>query len=519
MKQWLFYWGIWWALAGATMSAGDSSPDSRRPDVPGFRPAKAVNPDLPRVLLIGDSICSGYLGPVRERLAGVANVDAWVTGANVKGIGNRLRAALGHGPYAVIHFNIGLHGLGNRIAPDEYEPLFRNYVETLRVFSQGATLIWASTTPTRLRGTTTPHPEDTPKITRRNAIAARVAEANGIAVNDLYNLAREHLEWGGKDGVHWTGEGYARMAAQIAPLIQKALAERSRQDARYLDPTLRNVRYGPHPENVLNFWRAPGTQTTPVLVLIHGGGWVTGHKAERFDRQSRDIWNGAPFLAAGISVVSIGYRLTPQHPLPAPVHDAARAVQFVRFKAEAWGLDKTRLAVAGGSAGGASSLWLIYHDDLADPDADDPVARESSKPLCAAVEAPQTCIDPPLIRQWVGDKILEHCMIANAVGSTNIAEVLRDYPKYQATFREFSAYYHVDKNDPPALLYCFGTTRIPAPSVGIAIHDPLLSWKLKEKADAAGAECDFLLRSTRKKIFYDEAFRDFLKSKLLEKSP
>jgi len=319
------------------------------------------------------------------------------------------------------------------------------------------------------------------------------------------------------NGVDKRLEGCKLMAERAASRAEQALRTRSEGDARYVEPTLRNVRYGPDERNVLNFWKAPGNRPTPVIVLIHGGGWTVGDKAERFDRQNIDVWSGIPYLKAGISVVSVAYRLAPRHPLPAPVYDATRAIQFVRWKAEDWGLDKTRLAVAGGSAGGATSLWLAYHDDLADPDSDDPVARESTKPACAAVEAPQTCIDPILCRQWVGDRILQHRMIPYSVGATNAQELLKNYNRYKGTFREFSAYFHVDKDDPPTLLYCFGTAQYPAPSVGMAIHSPIFSWKLKQKADEVGAECDFVLRTTRSKRFYNNVLVEFVKSKLLAK--
>ena len=93
---------------------------------------------------------------------------------------------------------------------------------------------------------------------------------------------------------------------------------------------------------------------------------------------------------------------------------------------------------------------------------------------------------------------------------------MHNYDKYKETFYEFSPFSHVDKNDPPVLLYCFGTTETPAPSAGIAIHDTILSWKLKQKADKVGAECDMVIRTTRKKRYYDKALEDFIKSKLLD---
>jgi len=389
--------------------------------------------------------------------------------------------------------------------------------ELLRRCAPGAKIIWATTTPVRQPDDLSKLEEErTRRVRERNRIAIEFMKRHGIPINDLFSLVIDHPEYHRNDGVHYNGKGNEVLGKQVASVIEKVLSDSPPGNDRYIEATLRDVRYGPHERNVLNFWKAASDRPTPVVVLIHGGGWTTGAKTERFDRQNIDVWSGIPYLEAGISVVSINYRLTPQHPLPAPVHDAARAVQFVRHKAAEWGLDKTRLAVAGGSAGGATSLWLVYHDDLADPDSDDPVARESTKPTCAAVEAPQTCIDPILCKEWVGEKILQHRMIPYSVGAKNAGELLKNYDKYKSTFREFSAYFHVDKDDPPVLLYGFGTTQYPAPNVGIAIHSPILCWKLKEKADQVGAECDFVLRSTRSKRFYNKTLVEFVKSKLLD---
>ena len=100
-----------------------------------------------------------------------------------------------------------------------------------------------------------------------------------------------------------------------------------------LVPTHANVSYGPHKANVLDFWQAEGDGPRPLLVYIHGGGWIGGDKKQR-------AANVQPYLDKGISYAAINYRHTGKAPLPAPVHDAARAIQFIRSKAEAWNLKK-----------------------------------------------------------------------------------------------------------------------------------------------------------------------------------
>ena len=103
-------------------------------------------------------------------------------------------------------------------------------------------------------------------------------------------------------------------------------------------PTNSNVAYGPDERNVLDFWKADGESPRPLLIYIHGGGWLTGDKSKKGPALE-------PFLMKGVSFAAINYRLTPEHPLPAPVYDAARAIQFLRTKASLWNIDKKRIAL------------------------------------------------------------------------------------------------------------------------------------------------------------------------------
>jgi acetyl esterase len=84
----------------------------------------------------------------------------------------------------------------------------------------------------------------------------------------------------------------------------------------------------------------------PVVVYLHGGGWVAG-SLETVDSACRRLAD-----RSGCAVLSVGYRLAPEHPWPAAITDAEAAVAWLRAEADAHGLDATRLAVAGDSAGG-----------------------------------------------------------------------------------------------------------------------------------------------------------------------
>ena len=74
-------------------------------------------------------------------------------------------------------------------------------------------------------------------------------------------------------------------------------------------PTFANLSYGPHAINVLDFWKAEGEGPRPLLVYIHGGGWVGGDKKQPAERY-------VSYLEKGVSYAAVNYRLTGEFPLP-----------------------------------------------------------------------------------------------------------------------------------------------------------------------------------------------------------
>jgi hypothetical protein len=195
----------------------------------GFKHVAGTDASLPKVLLIGDSICIGYRQEAGRQLQSKAYVDCFVTPMHIgtpKPLEEQLTLALAHGPYAVIHFNdMGLHSWQKgRIAEGKYESLLRDYVAFLRTSSPGSALIWVSTTPMTVKGQPTQLAPDNATIVERNAIAARVMQELNIPTDDLYQLVIEQLSLGRGDGFHWTPAGQILQGDQVAAMVEKALA-------------------------------------------------------------------------------------------------------------------------------------------------------------------------------------------------------------------------------------------------------------------------------------------------------
>ena len=161
----------------------------------------------------------------------------------------------------------------------------------------------------------------------------------------------------------------------------------SAQDRNKPAPTHADVPYGPHERNVFDFWQAESDSPTPVVVYIHGGGFRNGSKESIQRNMLRDL------LDAGISVAAFNYRFVQQVPLPAAHHDCRRALQTLRSKADEWNIDRSRIGAYGGSAGAQLCMYLGFHDDMARPDSDDPVARESTRLSCVGTNGGQTTMN------------------------------------------------------------------------------------------------------------------------------
>lgn len=157
-------------------------------------------------------------------------------------------------------------------------------------------------------------------------------------------------------------------------------------------PSFENVPYGAHRMQVLDFWKARSDEPTPLVIYIHGGGFRTGSKAMIMKPTVRR------FLRNKISVAALEYRVVSEAFLPAAHRDVQRAIQFLRSNAKTWNLDKARFGGFGGSAGAQLLMFLAFHDDAADPDSDDPLARESTRLMAIATKGGQANFD---MNWWV----------------------------------------------------------------------------------------------------------------------
>ena len=289
------------------------------------------------------------------------------------------------------------------------------------------------------------------------------------------------------------------------------------------EPSFGNVKYGEDERNVFDIWLADSETPAPLAVYIHGGGFKSGSK-EKLKAETL-----AALLDAGISVAAINYRFVTTDPLPTAHHDAKRAIQFMRSKADEWNIDTNRVAAFGGSAGAQICMWLAYSDDMADATSDDPVERESTRLLCVATAGGQTSAERDFyienILPLLGENVPVEVLVKSFNGENDPEEIRMKMwgadtlEEVNKTTKQCSALRLISPDDPPIFMSYGMAPDAKKPSgdknrvKGWLIHHVIFGTKLKEKADELGVEADLSYPGSGSKYPSNVAF---FRDKLLQ---
>ncbi len=176
------------------------------------------DPALPRVLLIGDSVSRAYTLTVRKELAGKANVHRAPANCGPTATGlKKIDIWLGEGKWDIIHFNFGIHDRKTPI--EDYSARLEKLIERMK--QSAKTVIWANSTPL---------PDVEGKYTAasmldRNAAAAKVMAANGVAIDDLFGAMDPRIaEFQRPDDCHFHEPGNRFLGETVARFIESQLS-------------------------------------------------------------------------------------------------------------------------------------------------------------------------------------------------------------------------------------------------------------------------------------------------------
>jgi lysophospholipase L1-like esterase len=178
--------------------------------------------------LLAALLCSGALIaaalPSHEVREDIEWLDVWLPHTNDHDLGDpallsEVELILRNYSADVIHFNNGLHG--SEYTEQQYAEALPALLAVFKRTAPKARLIWASSTD--VVGSRQPKDLTLARIIARNRLAATVVAQQGIAVDDLFSVVKDHADYHLADGVHFTPQGYATLAAQVAASAKSVL--------------------------------------------------------------------------------------------------------------------------------------------------------------------------------------------------------------------------------------------------------------------------------------------------------
>ncbi|MBT5707919.1 alpha/beta hydrolase [Verrucomicrobia bacterium] len=221
-------------------------------------------------------------------------------------------------------------------------------------------------------------------------------------------------------------------------VVSVALTAQAQQGTAIPAITFENVSYGDHPNQVIDFRKADVEGPVPLVIFIHGGGFRAGSHDKVSGKKIQQYHD------AGIHHASIEYRFLQHARFPAQHEDCVRALQFIRSKADEWGVDKERIAAYGGSAGAQLVAYLAWGNDFADPDSDDPISRESSRLTAVAPVGGQSTLD----MDWWVENIPGYNKNFHGKGNPGDLSAIEQ----RAVRHEISIINHISSDDPPTFM-------------------------------------------------------------------
>lgn len=251
------------------------------------------------------------------------------------------------------------------------------------------------------------------------------------------------------------------------------------------EPSHADVAYGGHEKQTFDLWLVPdATEPTPLVLFIHGGGFRSGDKS------------AAPppvvdkYLKAGVAFAAMNYRLSDVGPYPIMMEDSARGLQTIRHRASEWNINPERIACYGGSAGAGISLWLAFHEDLADPDSEDPISRQSTRVVAAGTMNGQSTYDINVFREWFGVPNLEPGPALPAFYGIE-SEADWESDRVKKLMADASSINHLTKDDVPVYMIYSRPNTVVTVETGSSewVHHVKLGLKLQEAMEKQGLEC------------------------------
>jgi hypothetical protein len=279
-------------------------------------------------------------------------------------------------------------------------------------------------------------------------------------------------------------------------------------DAQVRVTTMYDEHYGQHERQIFDIWMPKSSTRTPLVIYIHGGGWVMGSKDEARTNPIIKKYN-----AAGVAFAAINYRFLKHAALQNIMReDIAGFVQFIRYNARKFNIDKNLIMAHGFSAGGSASLWLGTHDDIARPSDSNRMLRESSRVLAIGHLSSQVSYDFIDWFDFFGKENVEK-FLGEQIWTRYHLKSLDDLytPIGEAIRQDLDSYENMGPDDAPMILWNT-LPDIESETNSHFMHSPRHAKLLKQRALEVGLEARMLLDGDQE-LKYDpwgESYKFFM---------
>jgi len=251
----------------------------------------------------------------------------------------------------------------------------------------------------------------------------------------------------------------------------------------------KNISYGAGAENVFDIFLANSFIKTPLVIFIHGGGFTSGDKIDIYSAFGTKLIR--TFIQNGISFASINYRLlqtNDQVGVLKSLSDSKRCLQFIKRYSEQLNINKNKIALMGSSAGAGTALWLTLNDNLANPDSLDPIERESTLVVGAAVTETQATYDlvkwESIFKTYNFDITTISSTVKRFYGISSLNELTN--PSIVQYRQQVDLIDLIDIHDPEIWVQNSKILETAPTTTSILYHHPYHAMAIKDKVDLVG---------------------------------
>jgi hypothetical protein len=263
---------------------------------------------------------------------------------------------------------------------------------------------------------------------------------------------------------------------------------------------VKDVAYGTHERHKLDIFVPKANYSskskTPLVVFIHGGGFSSGSKEKAYTSSNQKMI--VELLNKGVAFASINYPLLDKNDtegLIKSLRGAQRSVQFVKHYQNNFNIDPQKVLAMGSSAGASTSLWLAFHDDMANLNSSDPVEQQSTRVMAALAGETQSSLD---VVRW--EEVFQQynfsvsSMGSNATKFYGVSKLSDLYTSRIVAYRQDVDLLGLMDASDPEIWVANQSVPVTSPSnVSILYHHPYHAKALMDKANQVGLKGSFYI--------------------------